>query len=354
MKPVTVYDIAREAGVSVATVSRVLNNTAPVKKTTRDKINDLIDKYQFQPNALARSLFKKETSMIGVILPDITNPFFPEVLAGLEQELRRKGYTIFLCDTVSLNGDYEEQYVRESQYLNLLLEKQVDGLVMIGGRINLAKPDKRLVQEVAEVSKRLPLLLINGHLPGQRFNRICVDEKAGAVLATEHLVQLGHRDIAFVGGYRKMSNTLQRIQGFLTTMEKHGLRVRQEWMLDGGFSVERGKAFMRELLAGGERPSAIFCANDLVAIGVMKEAYKAGLRVPDDVSIIGFDDIPFASHSIPELTTVSLKCYDVGKGAAELMHGMINKDKIRRTTVIRPELVVRETTASPREDWSPN
>lgn len=349
MKPVTVYDIAREAGVSVATVSRVLNNTAPVKKTTRDKINTLIDKYQFQPNALARSLFKKETSMIGVILPDITNPFFPEVLAGLEQELRMKGYTIFLCDTVSVNADYEEQYTRESQYLSLLLEKQVDGLVMIGGRINLAKPDKRLVQEVAEVSKRLPLLLINGNLPGQKLNRIYVNEKAGAMLATEHLIGLGHQHIAFVGGYRKMSNTLQRIQGFSSAMDKHGLTVRPEWMLDGGFSVERGKLFMRELLASPERPTAVFCANDLVAIGVMKEAYKAGLRVPDDLSIVGFDDIPFASHSIPELTTVSLKCYDVGKGAAELLHGLISKSKVRRETVIEPELMVRESTAPPRE-----
>ncbi|MDQ6418526.1 LacI family DNA-binding transcriptional regulator [Paenibacillus sp. LHD-117] len=347
MKPVTVYDIAREANVSVATVSRVLNNTAPVKKTTRDKINALIEKYQFQPNALARSLFKKETSMIGVILPDITNPFFPEVLAGLEQELRSKGYTIFLCDTVSVNADYEEQYVRESQYLNLLLEKQVDGLVMIGGRINLAKPDKRLIQEVAEVSKRLPLLLINGQLPGQKLNRIFVDEKAGAILATEHLIGLGHRDIAFVGGYRKMSNTLQRVQGFASTMEKHGLPVRPEWLLDGGFSVEKGKAFMRALLAAPKRPTAVFCANDLVAIGVMKEAYKAGLRVPEDLSIIGFDDIPFASHSIPELTTISLKCYDVGKGAAELLHGLISKARVRRNTVVEPELIVRESTAPP-------
>lgn len=350
MKTVTIYDIAREAGVSVATVSRVLNNTAPVKKTTRDKINELIVKHQFQPNALARSLFKKETSMIGVILPDITNPFFPEVLAGLEQELRSKGYTTLLCDTVSLNGEHEEQYVRESQYLNVLLEKQVDGLVLLGGRINLAKPDIRLVQEVVEVSKRLPLLLINGHLPEQQLNRIYVDEKAGAVLATEHLARLGHRHIAFAGGYRQMSNTLQRIQGFRTTMKKHGLRVRPEWLLNGGFSVECGKALMRKLLAGEQRPSAIFCANDLVAIGVMKEAYKAGLRVPEDVSIIDFDDIPFASHSIPELTTVSLKCYDVGKGAAELMHGMISKNKVRRKTVIQPELVVRETTSSPKEE----
>ncbi|GJM81651.1 hypothetical protein HMSSN139_41470 [Paenibacillus sp. HMSSN-139] len=132
MKPITVYDIAKEANVSVATVSRVLNNTAPVKKETRERINELISKYQFQPNALARSLSKKETGMIGIILPDITNPFFPEVLSGFDLEARKRGYTYFLCDTVSASVDSAEQYIRESQYLNALAEKQVDGIVMMG------------------------------------------------------------------------------------------------------------------------------------------------------------------------------------------------------------------------------
>lgn len=348
MKPVTVYDIAREAGVSVATVSRVLNNTAPVKKTTRERIVELINKYQFQPNALARSLSKKETGMIGVILPDITNPFFPEVLAGLEQEARSKGYTFFLCDTVSTNGDSQEQYERESQYLNILLEKQVDGIVMIGGRINLARPTKEHVSEVIEVSKRVPTVLINGSLPGHAMHRVYADEREGAELATQHLIDLGHKDIAFAGGFRGMSNTLARIQGFVRTMEQAGLGVRKEWLLDGGFSVESGKRFMNELLQMRNRPTAIFCANDLVAIGVMKAAYRAGLRVPQDLSLVGFDDIPYASNSIPELTTVSLKCYEAGKNAAEMLHLMITKSKVGKNTRVRPELVVRESTAPPR------
>lgn len=309
---------------------------------------ELITKHQFQPNALARSLFKKETGMIGVILPDITNPFFPEVLAGLDQEARSKGYTFFLCDTVSTNGDSEEQYVRESQYLNILIEKQVDGIIMIGGRINLAKPGKELVSEVVEVSKRVPLLLINGNMPGEGLNRVYTDEKEGAELATQHLIDLGHRDIAFVGGFRHMSNTIQRIQGFVKTMEKNGLQVRKEWILDGGFSVDSGKAFLNQLLGLSDRPTAVFCANDLVAIGVMKAASKAGLRVPQDLSLVGFDDIPYASNSIPELTTISLKCYDAGRSAAEMLHQMIMKNKVSKSTKLRPELIVRESTAPPK------
>jgi LacI family transcriptional regulator len=306
---------------------------------------ELIAKHQFQPNALARSLFKKETGMIGVILPDITNPFFPEVLAGLDQEARSKGYTFFLCDTVSTNRDSAEQYVRESQYLSILMEKQVDGIVMIGGRINLMKPDKGLVNEVVEASKRVPLLLINGNLPGEGLTRVYIDEREGAELATQHLIDLGHREIAFVGGYKHMSNTLQRVQGFVRTMEKNGCQVRKEWIRHGGFSVDSGKAFMNELLAESERPTAIFCANDLVAIGVMKSAQKAGVSVPHDLSLVGFDDIPYASDSIPELTTVSLKCYDVGRNAAELLHQMITKTKVSKNTKVRPELIIRESTA---------
>lgn len=329
-------------------MSRVINNTAPVKKSTRDRVMELITKHQFQPNALARSLFKKETGMIGVILPDITNPFFPEVLSGLDREARSKGYTFFLCDTVSTNGDSAEQYVRESQYLNILMEKQVDGIVMIGGRINLTRPSKELVSEVVEASKRVPLLLINGNLPGKGLNRIYADEREGAQLATQHLIDLGHRDIAFVGGYSNMSNTSDRIQGFMKTMESNGLSIREEWIRNGGFSVDSGKVSLNELLTFADRPTAIFCANDLVAIGVMKAAHKAGLSVPHDLSLIGFDDIPYASNSIPELTTISLKCYEVGRSAAELLHQMITKKKVSKSTKLRPELIVRESTAPPR------
>lgn len=347
MKSVTVYDIAKEANVSVATVSRVLNNTAPVKKETRERVKELIDKYQFQPNALARSLIKKETGMIGIILPDITNPFFPEVLSGFDQEARKKGYTYFLCDTVSANADDAEQYVRESQYLNVLAEKQVDGIVMLGGRVDLAKPDRELAEEVVEVGKRLPVLLINGRIPGAALPRVASDERYGAELATTHLIELGHRKIALVGGYRHMSNTLQRTAGFTKTMERYGLEIRKEWLLHDGFSVDSGTDFMNRLLRLPDRPTAVFCLNDLVAIGVLKAAVKAGLKVPQDMSIIGYDGIPFASYSIPELTTVSLRAHDLGRTAAEILHKMITKSKVPKTTQIKPELVIRESTGAP-------
>ncbi|MBO7747719.1 LacI family DNA-binding transcriptional regulator [Paenibacillus sp. MWE-103] len=349
MKSVTVYDIAKEANVSVATVSRVLNNTAPVKASTRQRIQNLIDKYQFQPNALARSLIKKATGMIGIILPDITNPFFPEVLAGLEQEARQAGYTFFLCDTGSSNQDIKDQYRRESQYLGILTEKQVDGIIMIGGRIDLHHCGKEMAKEVAEINKRVPIVLINGNLPGAAFHRVVVDEIAGAERVTEHLIGLGHRDIAFIGGYPQMSNTVRRLEGFRTAMERAGLAVREEWVNHGGFSVNRGKELMGRLLdREGRRPTAVVCANDLVGIGAIKAAVKAGLEVPRDVSVTGVDDVPMAANIIPELTTLSLRCVELGRTAARVLHQLISKsDGVELLTTLQPELVVRESTAPP-------
>ncbi|GBF73773.1 LacI family transcriptional regulator [Paenibacillus sp. 598K] len=345
MKRITVYDIAREAQVSVATVSRVLNNTAPVRPATKARVQALIDKYQFQPNALARSLFKKATGMLGVIIPDITNPFFPTLLAGLDQQARKHGYTIFLCDTVSTEGEYADQYERESEYLNLLMEKRVDGIVWIGGRINLARPSAAQVKEIVDVAQRVPLLLVNGQVPGADVHRVYVDEREGAQLATQYLIHLGHRDIAFVGGYSYMSNTLQRLQGFQRAMRDNGLKPRKEWVLDGDFSVDSGKQYFNRLLQLSTLPTAVFCANDLVAVGVMKAAHKAGIRVPEDLSIVGFDDIPYAANSIPELTTVSLKCYEVGRIAADQICGMMDGDKAIKTIKVRPELAIRESAA---------
>lgn len=349
MRPVTVYDIAREANVSVATVSRVLNNTAPVKKETRDRIVALMHKHQFQPNALARSLTRKETGMIGFILPDITNPFFPEVLSGFDYEARKLGYTYFLCDTISTNEEnqrlYDRQYERESQYLSLLMEKQVDGIVMIGGRVDLAKPEAALAQELEEVAKRVPVLLLNGSLPKTKLNRVAADQKLGAQLAVQHLIDLGHRDIAVIGGFSKMTNTQQRLAGFRTAMKDAGLPVHREWVMTEGFSVEKGQEFAAKLLDSKRRPSAIFCMNDLLAIGALKAAHRAGISVPVQLSIVGYDDIPQATYCIPELTTVSLLSQETGRQAARTLDKMIAGKKVPLLQTIVPELIIRETTA---------
>ncbi|WP_309122527.1 LacI family DNA-binding transcriptional regulator [Paenibacillus sp.] len=345
MKQVTIYDIAKEAKVSVATVSRVLNNTAPVKDSTRSKIMQLIDQYQFQPNALARSLSKKETGTIGVILPDVTNPFFPEVFSGIERVARDMGYTFFLCDTL---GNYD----RESQYLHILREKQVDGIIFLGGRINLSKCKPELVEEVVETANRIPLVLVNGNLPGTSLYRVITDESKGAEIATQYLIDSGHRKIAFIAGNDNMSTTAQKVRAFKRIMERNGLKVPADRVLYGDFSMVSGERSMVRILSQPDRPTAVFCVNDFTAVGALKAAMKAGIQVPGEISIVGYDDIPLASAIYPELTTVKQHMDRLGANAVQVLHKLIMKEKVRKLTVIEPELVVRESTRSLNEDRS--
>lgn len=337
MKQVTIYDIASEAKVSVSTVSRVLNNTAPVKESTRMKIMELIQKYQFQPNALARSLSKKETGTIGVIVPDITNPFFPEVISGIDQVARALGYTFFLCDSL---GDYE----RESQYLHSLREKQVDGIIFLGGRINLTKCSKELIEEVVETAARIPLVLVNGNLSGSKLHRVITDEIKGAEMATQYLIDSGHREIAFLAGNHNMSTTEHKVKAFKRVMDLNGLTVRKEDVMYGDFSMVSGERSMEQILNLTDRPTAVICINDLTAVGAMKAAMRFGVSVPEDMSIVGYDDIPLATAIYPELTTVNQQMHNLGGTSVNVLHKIIMKEKVKKLTVIEPELVIRQST----------
>lgn len=341
MKTITIYDIAKEAQVSVATVSRVLNNTAPVKESTREMIMAVIEKHQFQPNALARSLLKKETGTIAMILPDITNPFFPEVFWGAENVAREKRYTFFLCDTAG-------EHSRESEYLSILREKRVDGIIFLGGRINLTQCPPELSQEVIELAKHVPIVLVNGNLPRSGLHRIYTDEEEGAALATQHLLDLGHRRIAFLGGMEETSTTQMKLKAVRMKLKAHGLTLRKDWTLFHDFSIEGGRALMDRMLEQEERPTAVLCVNDFTAIGALKSAVEHGLRIPEDLSIVGFDNSPLSRAVIPELTTVSQNTNRLGELSVEMLHELISGGNPRKRTVLPPQLVVRASTGRPK------
>lgn len=345
MRQVTIYDIAKEANVSVSTVSRVLNYTAPVKGSTRAKVEDIIQKYNFQPNAMARSLLTNETGIIGVIVPDITNPFFPEVFAGAEEEAQESGHTFLLSNTI---GDY----AKESQYLSILREKRVDGIIFLGGRINLKHCEEHLVQELVQCANVIPTVLVNGALRKTDLIRVVTDESAGTALAVRHLSELGHREIGFIGGESHMTTTSIKLRAFRKTMKDEGLDVREEWLLPDSFSIDSGKQQMLKLLAMEERPTAVFCVNDYTAIGAIKAATEAGLTIPNDMSIVGFDDIPLAHHFIPELTTVSQQAHELGRTAVKVLKAMMNKEKVKKLTSLEPQLIIRQSSG-PRSSISP-
>ncbi|AOZ93421.1 LacI family DNA-binding transcriptional regulator [Paenibacillus crassostreae] len=337
MKTITIYDIAEEANVSVSTVSRVLNDTAPVKASTREKILKAIEKHQFQPNALARSLLKKETGTIAMILPDITNPFFPEVFWGAENVARSKGYTFFLCNTA---GDYS----RESEYLSILREKRVDGIIFLGGRINLSNCPPELSQEVIEMAMRVPIVLVNGNLPKSGLHRIYTDEAEGATIATQHLIDLGHRDIGFIGGLDYTSTTLVKVKAIKKKLKEYGIDLKKEWIQSGEFSVQGGRDLMNKMLNQVRRPSAVLCVNDFTAIGAIKAAFEHGLRIPEDISIVGFDDSPLSTAVIPELTTISQNTNQLGELAVEMLDQIINGNNPKKQIVLKPYLVMRQST----------
>ncbi|MGF7034222.1 LacI family transcriptional regulator/LacI family purine nucleotide synthesis repressor [Paenibacillus mucilaginosus] len=337
MKNITIYDIAKEAEVSVSTVSRVLNNTAPVKASTKDTIMKVIEKYKFQPNALARSLIKKETGTIAMIVPDMTNPFFPEVFWGSENEGREKGYTFFLCNSAG-------EYSRESEYLSILLERRVEGLIFIGGRINLADCPPELIREVTEAAEAIPVVLVNGNLSKGSLHRVYTDEAAGAALAAQHLIDLGHKEIAFVGGLDYMTTTMQKVKAVKKKLKEHGLTLRSDWVHYGEFSITAGRELMNRLLDGEQRPTAVICVNDFTAIGAMKAAIERGLKIPEDLSIVGFDDSPLSTAVIPELTTVTQNAYELGRLAVERIYQIIHGKPAKRSTVLLPELVIRQST----------
>jgi LacI family transcriptional regulator len=341
MKQITVYDIAHEARVSVATVSRVLNGTAPVKASTRERVLEVINKHQFQPNALARSLIKKESGMIGMIMPDIGNPFFPEVFLGAEKEARARGYAIFLCNTM---GEQE----KESEYLALLQEKRVDGIVFLGGRINQVRSKAELARELVDCAARLPVVLVNGNMPRVSLPRVITDEAAGFRLAAQHLIDLGHRELRFIGGEGSITATVQKVQALKAVMEENGLPFRPDMVLYGGFSIACGQSLMQTVLAEENRPTAVMCVNDSVAVGAVKAALEAGVNIPGELSVTGFDDTLLATSITPELTTVSQNSHALGEQAVQLLHQMISGEKGRKLTVLEPKLICRQSTGPVR------
>ncbi|WP_213518995.1 LacI family DNA-binding transcriptional regulator [Paenibacillus montaniterrae] len=338
MKQMTIYDIAKLANVSVATVSRVINSTAPVKDSTRKKIEALIQQYQFQPNAMARSLLKKETGIIGIIVPDLTNPFYTEVLAGAEQEALTTGHTFLLTNSV---GDYQ----KESQYLSIMREKRVDGMIFLGGRINLKIGDEELDQELIQHASTIPTVLVNGTVKGNALTRVATDEYTGTCMAVQHLIECGHKQIGFLGGEMHMSTTSTKLRAFKKTMREAGLEVREEWILTDSFSIYSGRKQMEKLLQLADKPTAVMCVNDFVAIGAIKTAVDHELTIPDDMSIIGFDDIPLSHHFIPEITTVSQEANELGRTAIQVLQKLMNQEKVKKHTVIEPKLIVRKSSA---------
>ncbi len=326
----TIRDVARRAGVSIKTVSRVLNGSPRVTEDTRQRVMAAIDALDFHPNAAARALVLRKSRTIGLVIADITNPFFPEIVRGVEDVANRHNYNVILCNT-------DENPDKERCYINLIREKQGDGIILAGSRIGAD-------EVVALARKGIHVVVINGDVRHPRVGVVAVANEERAHEAVSHLARMGHTRIAYISGSPMSSSNAERLQGYRRGHDDNGIPLDESLVVQAGPTREGGFAAMSCLLNIPARPTAILAYNDLQAIGAMEAIKEHGLTVPRDIAVIGFDDIQLASFTTPPLTTFRMPKYEMGMRAAEMLIGMIISRTVRESRlVVDPELVIRES-----------
>ncbi|NLJ83782.1 MAG: LacI family transcriptional regulator [Halanaerobiaceae bacterium] len=317
---VTIKDIAREAGVSVTTVSRVLNNKADVSDKTREKVLKIIDRLNYNPNSIARGLVMNKTYTIGLIVPDISNAFFAEIAKAIEDELREYGYSVIFCNT---DNDKD----REKESIDLLRSKQVDGLI---GAFSHDSKD-----EVLALGKAgLPIVQIDRLVDDSQIPSVIIDNILSGYEATEYLIKKGHRRIAHITGALDTNTGIRRAEGYRKALQEYGIEIDEELVMEGDFSQESGYLAMKEILERNKDLTAVFAGNDMMALGAYRAIYAAGLKIPEDISIIGHDDFTLASLVSPALTTMQQPIYKIGKVAASLLIDIIKGKKNKEGLIV--------------------
>ena len=303
--PVTIKDVARESGVNISTVSRALNNGYGVNDQTREHVIAVAARLNYRPNRIARGLVTGRSHSLGLILSDIRNPFFAEVARGAEDAARAGNCDLVLCNS-DLDADKQMQYVRS------LPEKRVDGILM-----NSVSALSREQQAQLAASK-VPIVLLNRPASNRTLSTVCADNESGGALAARYLLDLGHRKIAHLTGPRQHGNLSDRTRGFVRTLQAAKDPVRPI-VVHGKFNFAGGAELTRKLLDAHPDVTAIFAANDVMAFGVVRAALERGLRIPEDLSLIGFDNIEFSGIVHPPLTTIHQPKYEMGQAAVEIL-----------------------------------
>ncbi|MDT8715959.1 LacI family DNA-binding transcriptional regulator [Clostridium sp. 19966] len=335
-KNITVRDIAREANVSVATVSRFINNKGVLSEETAAKVQFVIEKYNFIPNELARSLYTKKSKMLGFVVPDITNGFYSQLCLEVEKSAVELGYNVFLCNSMN-------DRKLESLYLEKLAERQVDGIILAGGRINDTINNPEHIDEMKKILPHVPVVMINGKMDGVESYRVFSDEKEAVFKMLQYLTNLGHRKIGLIGGSSGITSFDIKKDAFLEAADKMKFVYKDQWIIEGGYSIEGGIVSMSKLLQNAEMPSAVIAINDLVAAGALKVCNKQRVRIPDELSIIGFDNIDLCKVTKPELTTMAHPYEKLGKKAVEAVNKLVNGEIPELEISLDTELVIRDS-----------
>ncbi|MFP4374831.1 MAG: LacI family DNA-binding transcriptional regulator [Spirochaetaceae bacterium] len=328
----TMKDVAQRAGVSPTTVSHIINETRHVSDDLKQRVLLAIEELEYRPYGLARSLRTKQSHTIGVLIPDNTNPYFAEIARLLEDECFRRGYNVIICNT-------EQDPQKELTYLRLLTEKAADGIVFVS-----TGDDAEAIEALGR--RRIACVLVDRDIPQLDLDRVVSDNEAGAYIATRHLIDLGHRRIDCIAGPAGIASTEGRLAGYRRAMEEADLAGE---IIYGDFQVESGYSAFVGLHEGGSVPSAIFACNDLMAMGVLHGAAEQHLRVPYDLSVVGFDDIQLASYAVPSLTTVQQQKQQIVAEAASLLLARISGEHegSMQHRILTPRLVVRSSSGVP-------
>ncbi|MFS1488862.1 DNA-binding transcriptional regulator CytR [Vibrio splendidus] len=331
----TMKDVAQLAGVSTATVSRALMNPEKVSVSTRKRVETAVLEAGYSPNTLARNLRRNESKTIITIVPDICDPYFAEIIRGIEDAAVENDYLVLL-------GDSGQQKKRESSFVNLVFTKQADGMLLLGTDhpFDVSKPEQKNLP---------PMVMACEFAPELELPTVHIDNLTSAFEAVNYLAQLGHKRIAQISGPTTATLCKFRQQGYQQALRRAGVSMNPAYSTVGDFTFEAGAQAVHQLLALPEQPTAIFCHNDAMAIGAIQEAKKLGLRVPQDLSIVGFDDIQFAQYCDPPLTTISQPRYEIGRQAMLMMLDLLKGNDVQAgSRLLEAKLVVRGSTAPPR------
>jgi LacI family transcriptional regulator len=329
-----IRDVAKHARVSIATVSRTINRVPTVDKQLAERVWKSIDALNYFPNTQARSLVSGRSRLFGLLISEITNPFFPELIRGFEEIAVDNGYEILIGSTSYDLG-------RMDMCIRRMLERNVEGVAVMTFGV-----EQPLLKELA--SRDVPMVFVDTAPPVPLVRALLVDYFKGIREGVQHLAALGHREFSFISGPLQQRSSQLRKHAFLQSLGEIGVAPESHWLVEGDHTLEGGMVAMEKLLKGPEMPTAIMCSNDMTAIGGLRVLTRAGLRVPEDVSVIGFDDIHLAEFVYPPLTTVQMSRNDLARGAFEALRAIRETPEKRSPPMISTRLVVRQSTGYPR------
>lgn len=327
-----IYDIAKEAGVSITTVSRVLNNKEGVNAKTRERVAAVLKNHDYKPSAIARGMVSKSLRTVAVLTIDIREPHYARTAYTIEREFSRCGYEVMICNT---GGEMKET----RRYLEIVLGKNVDGIILVGSIFNeIGKEPK-----IREMLSSVPVVLANGKLELENSYSVLVDDQYGVMLGVEHLAERGYKEIYYVTD-ADTNSAKEKMKGFIGAMTRCGYSDAKQRIIKTDQSIAGGKEAARTLLSSKEQVSAIVCGNDITAVGVLKELLERGKKVPEEVAVIGYNNSEYARICHPQLTTVDNKAELVALMSVQLLTRLMEKTEEYSSAVIRPELIVGKTT----------